>query len=443
MSRALALGDLAAIVSGTVFGDTTEVVVGITTDSRTASAGDAFVAVVGETHNGHDFVGRALEAGAVGVIVHRGTTGVEPRIEVDDTFTALRDIAAARRIEIEVPVVAVTGSTGKTTTKDMLAAALPQAWASPRSYNNEIGVPLTILGTPRSARHVVVEVGSRGTGQIAWLMPAIRPAVAVITNLGVVHVATFGTEAALADAKWELVEGLGADGVAVLPAAEPRLARPHAGSTVTFGVDEEADVAAVDVEVDLDGIPSFTLVTKLGSLRARVPLPGRHQAANAAAAVAAGLSLGVDLDVLVGGLENATGSPWRMEIHRGAYTVVNDAYNANPDSVEAALRTVAELPGRHIAVLGHMAELGNVAKREHLRIGALASSLGYAAVVTVGAEPGIATGAGAIARNVPDADAAERVLSDFLRSGDVVLVKASRAVGLEALAHRLAEEATP
>jgi UDP-N-acetylmuramoyl-tripeptide--D-alanyl-D-alanine ligase len=166
-------------------------------------------------------------------------------------------------------------------------------------------------------------------------------------------------------------------------------------------------------------------------------MAGRHQALNAAAAIAAGRALGVDLDILIAGIETATGSPWRMEVHAGPITVVNDSYNANPDSVAAALETVAEFPGRHIAVLGQMAELGPIAEQEHRRVGALVERLGYAAVVVVGEEPGIATGAGRIARSVATAEEAESVLRGFLREGDVVLVKASRAVGLESLAQRL------
>ncbi len=397
--------------------------------------------MVGETHDGHDYADAALAAGGAAVLTNAGRTAVEPRIEVDDTLRAMRDIAADWRSRLAMPVVAVTGSTGKTTTKDLLAAALPGAWASPRSYNNEVGVPLTVLATPPNARHLVVEVGSRGTGHIAWLMPAVRPDVAIITNLGVVHLETFGTLDALADAKWELVESLSEKGTAVLPADEPRLARVHSGSTVTFGVDTAADVIAEGVQLDGEGRPSFTLRTPSGSADVGLRLAGLHQAANAAAAVAAGLALGHDLALLVAGIEQAEGSPWRMEIHRGAFTVVNDAYNANPDSVEAALRTVADLPGRHVAVLGRMAELGHVSEVEHLRIGDLAASLGYAAVITVGSEPGIATGAGAVGRNVPDSDAAARILAGYLMAGDVVLVKASRAIGLESLAHRLIEEA--
>ena len=413
----------------------------IGTDSRHVEPGELFVAVPGESYDGHVFAADALDSGAAAVVVE-SASGVEvaPRIVVADTLAALRDLAAKRRAELTAPVVAITGSSGKTSTKDLLAAALPGAWASPRSFNNEVGVPLTVLQTPDDCRYLVVEVGSRGVGHIDWLMPAVRPNVAVITNLGVVHLETFGTEARLADAKWELAAGLEPGGTGVLPAGEPRLNRRLDGPVLTFGDEPGADVRFADVVLDAAGRPSLTLHTPQGTRAVKLAMAGRHQAANAAAAVAAGLALGVDLDTLVAGLERAAGSPWRMEIHRGNVTIVNDAYNANPDSVEAALQTVAELPGRHIAVLGRMAELGPVEAAEHQRIGRLAAELGYAAVVVVGDDAGIAAGSGRLARPVPDAATADAVLRDYLRDGDVVLVKASRAVGLETLAIGLIEE---
>jgi UDP-N-acetylmuramoyl-tripeptide--D-alanyl-D-alanine ligase len=274
-------------------------------------------------------------------------------------------------------------------------------------------------------------------------LPAVRPDVAIVTNLGVVHLETFGTEAILADAKFELVEGLQTGGVAVLPDDEARLHRPHAGRTVTFGRSASADVRYGDVALDDSGFPSFTVTSDNRSVHVELPIAGEHQAANATAAIAAALAVGVDIETAASGMARAEGSPWRMEIHRGSVTVVNDAYNANPDSVEAAMRTVAKMAGRHVAVLGLMAELGTVEEAEHLRIGRLAAELGFAAVVVVGDDPGIARGAGRIARSVADPATAARVLDGFVRDGDVVLVKASRAVGLEGLALDLVEEATP
>ncbi len=432
--------EIAAATGGRVFGDPSVRVTSVVTDSREAGPGALFVAMRGEAQDGHAYAGDALRAGAAAVLVEPANT-MQPRIEVADTSVALRDLAAARRDQFIVPVIAVTGSTGKTSTKDLLAAALPNAAASPKSYNNEVGVPLTVLGARHDAEYLVVEVGSRGRGHIAWLMPAVRPDVAIVTNLGVVHLETFGTTDELAAAKFELVEGLVAGGTAVLPVDEPRLRRPHAGTTLTFGENPRADVAVADLELDDVGRPTFTLRTPAGSRRIRTGLRGAHQAKNAAAAVGAGLAVGVSLDTLAAGLEQAQASAWRMEIHPGRFTVVNDAYNANPDSVLAALETVARLPGRHVAVLGKMAELGHVEAEEHRRMGAEVARLGYAALITVGEDPGYGAGAGDLAIEVSDIDDALGVLRDVLRDGDVVLVKASRAIGLERLAHRLVEEA--
>ena len=433
------LQEAAGAAAGTLVGADAPVRA-VTTDSRAAHPGDLFVALTGERFDGHAFTEAAHEAGVAAVMVdaHRGVAG-RPRIEVADTSTALRDLAVYRRRQLDLPTVAITGSSGKTSTKDLLASILDGSWASPRSYNNEVGVPLTVLGTPRGATALVLEVGSRGKGHIAWLMPAVRPDVAVVTNLGVVHLETFGTEEGLADAKFELVESLDDTGTAVIPVDEPRLHRPHRGDTLTFGL-SRGDVAVHDLTLDQWGRASFTLATPTGTQAARLGIAGAHQALNAAAAVAAGLALGRSLDSLTGGLERAVASPWRMEIHRGAYTVVNDAYNANPDSVEAALRTVIRLPGRPVAVLGHMAELGPVEEAEHLRIGALAAELGFAEVIVVGHDPGIARGAGTVATTVDDPAEAPAAVKRRLRPGDTVLVKASRAVGLERLAQDLIEE---
>ncbi len=413
----------------------------VSTDSRAVEPGELFVAIQGETYDGNRFIDQAIAAGAAAVITSDPSIAGVPRIVAADTLAVLRDVAALHRKELDVPVIAITGSTGKTSTKDLLAASLPGAWASPRSFNNEVGVPLTVLATPHDASALIAEVGSRGRGHIEFLMPAVQPDVAVVTNLGLVHLETFGTTDQLADSKFELVEALTDGGTAVLPVDEPRLDRPHAGTTVTFGSVPAADVYVGPVAVDEFGFPSFELHAAGERAQLHLGMAGAHQALNAAAAFAAAMAIGAEFSDLVARIEAASGSAWRMEIHRGRFTVVNDAYNANPDSMEAAMRTVAAMPGRHIAVLGTMAELGPVAGAEHARIGRLALDLGFAAVVTVGDEPGIAAGAGAVGRNVPDIATARSVIENLVGSGDVVLVKASRAIGLEELALELAAEA--
>lgn len=435
------LATIAAATGGVVDGDPTMPVHTISTDSRTSEPGAVFVALRGEQHDGHDHAVAAVAEGAVAALVERGThPDLVPRIDVDDTSTALRDLAAHRRNELQMPVVAVTGSTGKTSTKDLLAAAIPGSWASPRSYNNEVGVPLTVLGTPETATALVVEVGSRGIGHIRWLMPAIRPSVGIITNLGLVHLETFGSRDAIADGKWELIEGLSVGDTAILPEGETRLDRPHPGPTVTFGTGPASSVQISDLTSDEAGRPSFVLHTGGREFPVTLLMAGSHNAFNAAAALAAAISIGVPAETAVEGMASAGGSAWRMDVHTGCFTVVNDAYNANPTSMEAALRTVAAMPGRSFAVLGEMAELGPATVPEHERIGRLAADLGIEEVVTVGADHGLAEAAGG--HNLQDSAEAFGWIQERVGDGDVVLVKASRSIGLEELADRLTEEAT-
>ncbi|MBU1227832.1 MAG: UDP-N-acetylmuramoyl-tripeptide--D-alanyl-D-alanine ligase [Actinobacteria bacterium] len=413
-------------------------VTSVVTDSRLAGKGVLFVALEGERRDGHDFVDEAIAAGAAVMVRAGALPDGAAGVEVADTLASLRRLAERRRRELAMPVVGITGSNGKTTTKDMLAAALgPGAHKSPQSFNNEIGVPLTILGTPDGATAVVAEVGSRGIGHISLLAAAVQPDVAVITNVERAHLEMFGDAATILDAKWELVEALPPGGTAILPIRDQRLTSRRVGPMLTFGEDPSADVSAVAVALGEDGRAACTLSFRGRSVAVRMAMAGRHQPGNLAAAVAAAVALGTDFEEAAGRAAAAAGSAWRMEIHPGRFTVVNDAYNANPDSTAAALATVAAMPGRHVAVLGKMHELGEGEAAGHREVGARARALGFAAVVVVGDAPGIAEGAGPIARVVADIDQAESVLRGYLAAGDVVLVKASRAVGLEVLAARL------
>jgi len=435
------LATVAAATGGVVDGDPTMPVHSISTDSRAVEPGSVFVAIRGERYDGHDFATDAVGVGAVAALVERGSRpNLVPRIDVEDTTTALRDLAAHRRSELTMPVVSITGSTGKTSTKDLLAAAIPGSWASTRSYNNEIGVPLTVLTTPDDATALVIEVGSRGIGHIKWLMPAILPSVAVITNLGVVHFETFGSRDAVADGKWELVEGLAEGATAVLPDNEARLQRDHPGPSITFGESSTALVRITNLTTDDVGRPSFDLRSCGQVLPVTLAMAGPHNALNAAAALAAATAIGIDPETAASGMSTAVASPWRMDVRPGRFTVVNDSYNANPTSMEAALRTIAAMPGRSCAILGEMAELGSITLEEHKRIGLLAADLGFESVTTVGPDHGLAIAAGG--RNFPDASSAFDHILSLLRDGDVVLVKGSRSVGLEAVAERLAEVAS-
>jgi UDP-N-acetylmuramoyl-tripeptide--D-alanyl-D-alanine ligase len=412
----------------------------VVVDSREAGPGDLFVAIRGERHDGHEFVAEATANGAALLVEAGRLPAGGVGVEVDDTLAALSLLAARRRGEIIVPVVAITGSNGKTTTKDLTAAALGSgAHAAPRSFNNEVGVPLTLLGTPDEAATVVVEVGSRGIGHITALGQVIRPDVAVITNIGRAHLEMFGDLDTVLRAKWELIEILGAGGVAVLPSTDERLTGRHDGPRITFGEDAQADVAVSEVSLDRWGRASFVITHAGHRLSLTMAPAGRHQPLNAAAAVGASLALGVPFEDAARRTAAATLSPWRMEVVErpvagGTVVVVNDAYNANPDSMEAAFSTVEAMPGRHIAVLGKMHELGASEAELHRAIGRAAIHSGFDTIVVVGEDPGMAAGAGERAVAVADVTGAVSELGTLLRPGDIVLIKGSRAAGLEGIA---------
>jgi UDP-N-acetylmuramoyl-tripeptide--D-alanyl-D-alanine ligase len=446
MSHELHLGwslaDIAAGLSGSLIGDGLVRIASVGIDSRDVAPDSLFVSIRGETFDGHAYARDAYAGPACAVVVERGRCqDIETRIEVDDTLEALRQLGVMRRRELDVPVIAITGSTGKTSTKDLLAAGIEGSWASPRSFNNEVGVPLTILSTPDDATALIVEVGSRGAGHITWLAPVVLPDVAVVTNLGLVHLETFGSQDGLADAKYELIEALGATGTAVVPSDEPRLQRPSALRQITFGK------APADVEVEaagtaVDGSSTYRIRTQGVTYEGTLAMAGVHHAYNASAAIAVAVAIGIDVETFAERMRASTGSAWRMDVHPGSFTVVNDAYNANPQSVESALETVAAMPGRSIAVLGPMAELGPVCEHEHARMGEVALSLGFEALVVVGPDHGYALGGGEIVVGAADIPEAHDTLTSILRPGDTVLIKASRSAGLERLAMTLIEDIT-
>ncbi len=433
------LDTIAAATGGVAVGHA--VVTGVVADSRRVTPGVLFVALRGSRVDGHEFAAAAMTAGAAALLVEPGRlpdgcSGVE----VADPAAGLLALGAARRNELTVPVVAITGSSGKTTTKDFTAAVLgPGAHAAPDSYNNEVGVPLTVLSCPDDATAMVLEVGSRGIGHIAALAALVRPDVAVVTNIGPAHMEYFGDIATTRRAKWELVEALAPGGTAVLPSDDADLTGRGHPRVLTFGEDTGADVFVSAVTLDAVGRPAFTIAHHGQQLPVSLTVAGRHQPRNAAAAVAAALVVGIPLETAVSRLAGAKVSRWRMEVAQrkvpgGTVTVVNDAYNANPASMEAALETVAALPGRHLAVLGMMHELGPAAPALHEAVGRFAADLGFV-VIVVGDDPGIARGAGgSLAAAVADAGAAAATVRSLLHPGDVVLIKASRATGLESLA---------
>ena len=447
---ATTLAEIARITHGSVHGDETVVIDGpAVVDSRKAKSGSLFVAIAGEHLDGRDFVAAALEAGAVATLAASAVPG--PHVLVDDPVAALGLLAADRlqvlRERSDLDVVAITGSQGKTSVKDLVAHILSsdgQTVAPEGSFNNELGVPLTVLRASESTRHLVLEMGARGVGHIAYLCQIAPPDVAVVLNVGSAHAGEFGSIEQTAAAKGEIVEALAASGTAILNADDPRVAemsKRTSATTATFG---RAGSVKVLGQIDLDaaGQPTFELQIGPEIFAAAVPQVGTHHAFNGAAAVATAIALGISPARAIEELATAGAvSPMRMQRHERAdgLVILNDAYNANPESMAAALRTLAAIaPGRGVAVLGQMLELGEDSDRAHRQIGELAADLGLQLVVAVG--PGavqIAQGAGQFGVSVADITAAIELLRARLRATDVVLVKASRGVRLERVATAL------
>jgi UDP-N-acetylmuramoyl-tripeptide--D-alanyl-D-alanine ligase len=451
----LTLAEVADLVDGALHGPADTAVTGaVTVDSRTVATGDLFVAMPGERVDGHDFLDAAAAAGAIAALATRPDDAL-PTVVVADPVVALGRLAAgvhARLTEAGVRTFGITGSSGKTSTKDLLGQVLGSAGPTvspPGSYNNDIGLPLTVLSADESTRFLVLEMGSRGPGHIARLCRVARPQVGVVLNVGSAHLGEFGSADGIAIAKGELVEALPAHGTAVLNADDPRVIgmAPRTGARVlATGLDEGAHVRAVDLTLDDAARPRFTLVAAGEEHAVALQVVGAHQVANALSAAGAALAAGLPLADVAAALSAAEPrSRWRMEVGRRAdgVTVVNDAYNANPESMRAALAALMGLSGtRRIAVLGGMAELGPGAQAEHERLGRDAAAAGVDLIVAVGPDAvGISDGASAAGRrageesvHVPDRAAARELLSEVLRPGDVVLVKASRSYGLELLA---------
>lgn len=447
------LSELATVVGGRLHGQDV-VVRGVVADSRRAVPGSLFVALPGERVDGHDFVGDAVARGAVAALVRRPLDGV-PCLEVADTGAALLELARdERRRRPATRVVGITGANGKTSTKDMTAAVLATRFrthASPASFNTEVGLPVTILGAPPDAEVIVAEMGARRVGDVALLCEVARPEIVVVTNVGVAHLEVFGSWEAIVEASAEPVEALGPEGLAILN-ADDEVVRSYAdrtrGRVLWFGRSPEADVRAEDVTLDEDGRARFTLLA--GGERGTVELgvPGEHMVGNALAAAAVGLALGVSPAESAAALKGARVSAWRMETFTTAagIRVVNDAYNANPESMAAALKAARWMAreGHLVAVLGHMAELGPISLAEHERLGELVVRIGVDRLITVGAQARVIRRAAVREGMEPEAavavDAPEdavRVLRGWLRRGDVVLIKGSRVVGLETVAEAL------
>ncbi len=478
----MTLAEIAEVVGGRLHGIDAVVRGGVEFDSRRLGQGDLFVAVPGERVDGHDFAETAIRAGAVGVLAAREVPApavIVPPVEwqvsrahalAGDTdgsgAAVLAGLGVLARAVVDrltpagLAVVGVTGSSGKTSTKDLiggLLAELGPTVAPPRSFNNELGLPWTALRADETTRHLVLEMSARGVGHIAMLCRIAPPRIGAVLNVGTSHLGEFGSREAIAQAKGELVEALpSADdgGIAVLNADDPLVAAmaDRTKARVVFvGESSTAAVRAVDVTVDDQARPSFRLVTPAGEAEVRLGLHGQHHVGNALTAAAIALELGMPVDAVAAGLARARPvSPRRMDVttRPDGVTVVDDAYNANPESMRAALRALVTMAGsgqrRTWAVLGPMAELGDDATADHDEIGRFAVRLNINRLVVVG-DQAKAMHQGAYLEGswgeesvlVPDADAAIALLRDEVRPGDVVLVKASNSIGLWRVAEAL------
>ncbi|HZF89561.1 UDP-N-acetylmuramoyl-tripeptide--D-alanyl-D-alanine ligase [Streptomyces sp.] len=456
---ALSLAEIAEVVGGQTYDipDTSVLVTGpVVRDSREVGPGSLFAAFVGERVDGHDFAPQVVAAGAVAVLGSR-PVGV-PAIVVDDVQAALGALARHVVNELGTTLVALTGSAGKTSTKDLIAQVLRRKAPTvftPGSLNNEIGLPLTALSATEETRFLVLEMGARGIGHIRYLTELTPPKIGLVLNVGSAHIGEFGGREQIAQAKGELVEALPEDGTAVLNADDPyvrAMASRTKAKVLLFGEADEADVRAENVRLTDTGQPSFTLHTPSGCSDVTMRLYGEHHVSNALAAAAVAHELGMSAEEIATALSEAGSlSRWRMEVTErpDGVTVVNDAYNANPESMKAALRALAAIgKGRRTwAVLGKMAELGDESLAEHDAVGRLAVRLNVSKLVAVGGREAAWLQLGAYNEgswgeesvHVSDAQAAVDLLRSELRPGDVVLVKASRSVGLESVAQALLE----
>lgn len=458
----LTLAEIAEAVGGRLdLADGSETVTGpVVVDSREVQPGGLFVARVGEVQDGHDYAQHAVKAGATAVLGERSGLGV-PMVVVADSELALGQLARAVLDRLaDLKVVGVTGSTGKTTTKDLLAQVLEPLGpvvAPAGSFNTEVGVPLTVLTADESTRVLIVEMGARGVGHIAYLCEIAPPHVGVVLNVGSAHVGEFGDRETTARAKGELVDALPDTGTAVLN-ADDQLVRAMADRTgadvLMVGESVHADIRAEQIAVNPRGQASFNLVTPDGQDRVELRLVGEHHVHNVLAAAGVAHTLGMPVADVARLLSAATPrSRWRMEVveRPDGVKIINDAYNANPESMRAALRSLAHLGAAHTtwAVLGEMLELGQRSAAEHQSLGRHAAELGISRIIAVGeGARGIQQGAAGesdwpgVATFAAGADDALAMVQGEIRPGDVVLVKASRATGLEKLAEALVQLTT-
>lgn len=451
------LKELISIVNGQLIkGDPELTVSGISTDSRKIKKGELFLALKGERFDGHQFLNEAVQAGASALLVMEETDigGETPLIMTDDTLKALGAIARFHRQRFKVPVIGVTGSNGKTTTKDLIAAVLSQKYnivKTEANYNNEIGLPLTLLKMDQTTQAVVVEMGMRGLGQIRNLASIAQPELGVITNIGQAHLELLGSEANIAKAKAELLESLPPNGIAVLNGDDSwirRMSIPHQVHPLWFGLNDSGlDYQGIVLENNGEGI-LFQVISKEEKFEIFLPLPGRLNVYNALAAVAVGRVLGLSIQEIKEGLAAPVMTGGRLKIlNRNQLRIIDDTYNASPASVKAALEVLCGFsgPGKKIAVLGDMLELGQASIDAHFEVGVYAANLGVDQLLAYGqlarkyveGFTSITPGKAEYFSTKPEII---RALKELARPGDSILIKGSRGMKMEEVVEALSNE---
>ncbi|MCW8886427.1 MAG: UDP-N-acetylmuramoyl-tripeptide--D-alanyl-D-alanine ligase [Motiliproteus sp.] len=426
----------------------------VSTDTRTLKSGDLFVALSGPNFDGNRFVAQAAEAGAVAAIVTEFQDLDIPQLRVTDSRLALGALAKHVRNDYDGKLVAITGSSGKTSVKEMLASVLRtqgEVLATKGNLNNEIGVPLTLFGLQAKHEFAVIELGASGAGEIAYTTGLTKPDVAVLNNAGGAHLKGFGSLQGVVEAKGEIFDGLAADGVGVVNLDDDNcdywLAKLVEQPRLTFSlVSAHADLFASHLECGPDGCYRFVLNSHQGQVDLQLRVMGRHMAANAMAAAAAATALGLPLTAIQQGLQQFAGVPGRLAVSTttGGVRVIDDSYNANPDSVKAAIQVLADLPGTRVLVLGNMAELGADSEQLHQELGAVAMDAGIHMLLSSGESAGLAAGAfklqGGRGHSFEDNAGLANWLQKHLENEMVILVKGSRSAGMETVVKALLAE---
>lgn len=419
---------------------------GCSTDTRTIKKKELFIALRGENFDGHDYLDKAKASGASAVLVEEKCEVVRPSIIVKNTRHAMGELAKNWRARFSIPLVAITGSNGKTTVKEMVAAICgckSSVLATQGNLNNDIGVPLTLFGLGDDHQYAVIEMGANHPGEIEWLSQIAQPNVAVITQCAPAHLEGFGSVEGVAHAKSEIFIGLSEDGVAVINGdddfADLWRGKSNHANQLTFGLGSDNEITAESVRIE-NGKSSFQMITPVGKVEIALNLPGRHNITNALAAAACAISLGTALSFIKQGLESVSTVKGRLQIKTGfkQCRIIDDTYNANPASLDAALEVLDEFPGRHWLVLGDMGELGNDDKVLHARAGEKSKASGVERLYALGELTKFTVQSfGEGARHVDDHEQLVSLIGEEIDSDVTILIKGSRAMNLEQLVNAL------